>query len=388
MTVSSLRTELFDDAAAVAAHHAGWDALAVASARPYCAPAWLLAWWRHAALPRSTLAVAIVRDGDEVIGVGPFSRQPGPLGPTYRTLGWGGSSPVAPLARAGREPEVAAELARALGESGRAAARLRLESTPAGAAWPALLADGWPGDRRPEIVPRASAVAPAVSLGHRDLDAWLGTRSQNFRQQMRRSRRAVEAAGGRFRLVTREHLDRDVDALVRLHHARWKRRGGSAALDARFEGVLRDAGSALVDDGRYRLWSLDVEGRSISTHLFLSAGGTQSYWLGGFDEAWAAQRPALLVLVAAVQHGIDLGEDRLDLGPGAADYKYRFADTEERFDAVDVVPAGIRAALIRRDVQARRIARPLKQRLEDAVVSRLAVVRDRARSAPRGTGST
>jgi CelD/BcsL family acetyltransferase involved in cellulose biosynthesis len=374
-----MRVEVIDDVAAVARYVEAWDALAVESGRPYCAPGWLLAWWRHAAPPRSTLAVVIVREGHDVVGVGPFWSRLAPLGRVYRTLGWRAASPVTPLARRGRESDVAAAVTRALGAGARPAPGLRLESAPAGSRWPALLVDGWPGSHSAVIVPRGSAIAPAVTLRHPDIDAWFATRSQNFRQQMRRARRAVEAAGGRFRLSRREDIDRDVDALVALHHARWQDRGGSAVLDARMEAVLRDAGRALVDSGRYRLWSIDIDGRSISTHLFLAAGGTQCYWLGGFDETWAAQRPALLALVAAVQHGIELGEERLDLGPGAEDYKYRFADTQERFDAVDVVPTGVRAALARGDVEARRVARPLKRRAIDELLPLLAKVRDGGR---------
>ena len=98
---------------------------------------------------------------------------------------------------------------------------------------------------------------------------------------------------------------------------------------------------------RFRLWSTEVAGRTISSHLFLAAGGEVSYWLGGFDEAWAAQQPALQTILAAIGHALEQGDDRLDLGPGAQDYKYRFADGEDVLRTVTVVPRGARYGRVR-----------------------------------------
>jgi hypothetical protein len=92
--------------------------------------------------------------------------------------------------------------------------------------------------------------------------------------------------------------------------------------------------------------------------------------------------------VAAVEHGIELGEERLDLGPGAADYKYRFSDSEEHFDAVDVVPAGARTALTRAAVAARGIVRPLKRRAEQELAPALVAFGHRAKARARGTSGT
>ena len=80
MTVS---WEVLDSVEAVEPAVADWDRLAVAGGLPYCAPAFLLAWWRHAAPEGAQLRVVVVRDGDgHVAGIGPFyavARARGPV---------------------------------------------------------------------------------------------------------------------------------------------------------------------------------------------------------------------------------------------------------------------------------------------------------------------
>jgi len=83
-----------------------------------------------------------------------------------------------------------------------------------------------------------------------------------------------------------------------------------------------------------------VEGASISAHLFARAGGTCAYWLGGFDDRWAACRPSVQVLVAAIEAAIESGDEWFELGPGAQQYKYRFADSEESVEWLTLRPAG------------------------------------------------
>src|SRR3954447_21333566 len=51
---------LIEDVGGLEAVRAEWDALAVAAARPYCAPAWMLAWWRTCPLARARPRPALV----------------------------------------------------------------------------------------------------------------------------------------------------------------------------------------------------------------------------------------------------------------------------------------------------------------------------------------
>jgi CelD/BcsL family acetyltransferase involved in cellulose biosynthesis len=183
--------------------------------------------------------------------------------------------------------------------------------------------------------------APTVALAADDLDEWLKQRSSNFRQQMRRMRRKLEKAGATFRVSeTPEELRRDLREFERLHHARWDFRGGSMSLVPGADKMLEDAGLALLDSGRFRLASIELDGRVINSQLFVVAGNESSYWNGGFDDEYGQFKPSYVGIVDAISRALDAGEDRLDLGPGEQDYKYRFSDGEDRLRWMALVPHG------------------------------------------------
>jgi CelD/BcsL family acetyltransferase involved in cellulose biosynthesis len=332
-----LTAELFDDVTRLEHYRAGWDGLAVEAGRPYCAPGWMLSWWHEVAASDGLLRVTVVRDGADVVGVVPLWARV--EDGRHGLLAERTSSPVEPLARPGLERAVADACAELLAAARPKLRELVLQGLPARSPWPGLLLDSAPDNGGAAIAPTRAERVPKVTLSHDSIDAWLATRSRNFRQQVRHSRRRLADAGARFRISTLADLDRDVGSLARLHHARWAQRGGSRALDTRVVALLRRAGRELIPLGRFRLWSIDVDGRSISCHLFVAAGAGQAYWLGGFDDAWGARHPSIQVLVAAVAHGIEQGEDWVELGPGRQPYKYRLADSEDGLAWVTLSPA-------------------------------------------------
>jgi CelD/BcsL family acetyltransferase involved in cellulose biosynthesis len=326
-----VQADLLDDATALEPHLAAWDALAVARGRPYCAPAWMLSWLREVAPSGALLRACVVHDGNELLGIAPLWTKDGDGGGRYGLLAERTSFPLEPLSAETRESEVAGAIAHVLAEASPRPREVVLQGAPGGSAWPRLLASHWPGYQPPAITRTRVEALPTVGLRHPTIEEWLGERSRGLRQQIRRGRRRLEHAGAEFRVSSEAELDRDIDSLARLHHARWARRGGSRALDERVEAMLRLAGREL-HPMRYRLLSIDVDGLSISAHLFVRAGGTLAYWLGGFDDRWAACWPSMQVLVAAVADGIEHGDERFELGPGGQDYKYRLADSEETLE--------------------------------------------------------
>jgi CelD/BcsL family acetyltransferase involved in cellulose biosynthesis len=329
-----LRAEIIDDERALQPVVEEWDALAVACAKPFSAPAWMLAWWRHVAPPGSSLRVAQVRDGSKLVAVAPFYRERS--GP-YRLLGRATSYRPDPVGRPEHVAASAAGIARSVRELDGPAA-LFLEGMSPGSPWPRALADAWQGGawlHRDRTTP-----APVIDLQGRTFEQWMASRPRRFRDEARRRRRRIEERGATFRLAE-EDADRSeaLDAFARLHHARWQRRGGSKALDRGVESLLRDAASEL-GPGRFRLWTMEVDGGVVSAHVFLAAGGEVTYWLGGFDEAWARFAPANLVIIEALRHSFETGDRRLDLGGGDQDYKRRLADGEDRLEWWTIVPRG------------------------------------------------
>jgi CelD/BcsL family acetyltransferase involved in cellulose biosynthesis len=331
--------EIVDDARRLEPLREPWDALAVVAGRPYCAPGWALAWWRHASPEAAALRAVAVRDGDELIGLAPLWTEPGLGGSRYRVLAGRLSAPVGPLAAPGREREVAAAVARALATVSPRPWAIALEGQRGGPDWAGELTAAWPG-RGPWRHATPAVVSPTVDLAPADYEAWLATKTSNFRQQARRFRRRLDKEGAEFRIAAPDEVEPAVNAFVSLHGARWSERGGSNALVDGIAPMLLDAARELAPLGRFRAATIEIEGAVVSVQLFVAAGGEVGYWNGGFDERWERHKPAQQTLLFAIADAIDRGDRRIDLGPGAQDYKRRLADGEDAVDTVTLVPRG------------------------------------------------
>jgi CelD/BcsL family acetyltransferase involved in cellulose biosynthesis len=346
-----------------------WDRLAEQAARPFSAPAWLLAWWRNAAGEDALLRVVTVREAGDLVGLAAFVVQPGRAGlAEYRTLGAGVAHRLTILGAPGREREVADQVAHALAEARPRPTSVRVEAMDADSPWAALLRDGWPGRLRPWLREDGRLSAPVVTLGGQAHEEWLAGKSKNFRDQLRRGRRNLERRGATVRMAgTPEEAERDLAELVRLHHGRWDARGGSSALDRGVEGMLAEAARALVPGGRMRIWSIELDGRTIASQLCLAAGGEVVYWNGGFDPGASDLKPGFLALAAAIEDAFARGERRFDLGGGAQSYKLRLADDDHPIAWRTLFPRNARYPLTRLQVSprhARERVREAAQRLD------------------------
>ena len=355
---------------------AAWDDLAVRTERPFCSPAWMLTWWRYAAPAGGRLRVIVAREGPRLVGVAPLFVVRGRGRPSrYRVLGAGTGMRAEPLAHPGEEARAGAAFARALGAASPRPGLILFEGVPTSSPWPRLLAAALPGHRGPWTHVDVTRPAPTLRLTGRTFDEWLAGQSRNFRGQMRRARRQLDEAGAVIRVADSEGvgMERDIRAFARLHHARWDWRGGSAVLDARIERMLVEAASRL-GPLRFRLWLIEVEGLAISAHLFVCAGGEVAYWLGGFDEAWARQRPAMVALLRSVEHAFASGDHRVDFGGGDQPYKYRFADGEDLLAWVTLVPRDRRYLAARAGLLPRQAYRMLSDRLSEDAQERIRTI--------------
>lgn len=348
---------------------AGWDRLAERVARPFSAPAWLLAWWRNAAGAGDLLRVIAVRDGGELVGLAPFVVRPGRAGlAEYHMLGAGVAHRLAILADPGREHEVAEVVAGALAGTRPRPTSVRIEAVDADSQWGALLRAAWPGRLRPWLREDGRLSAPVVTLADLSWEEWLKGKSKNFRDQLKRGRRNLEKRGATVRMArTADEAERDLAELVRLHLGRWDERGGSSAVGHGVQAMLADAARALVPSGRMRIWSIELDGRAIASQLCLAAGGEVVYWNGGFDPAASDLKPGFLSLAAAVEDAFARGERRFDLGGGAQAYKLRLADSDHPIAWRTLFPRTARYPLTRLQVaprHARERARDAARRLD------------------------
>lgn len=311
-----------------------WDLLAIEASRPFAAPGWTLAWWRHARPSGAELRLVAVRDGEQLVGLAPLMAS----GRNFETIAGHFSPPTGVIAAPGREQEVAAAVSTALAEHRSGPGVLQLEDVAGpGSPAEALLA-AWPG-KRPWTHATPAAPLPVIRLDGRDFDTWFATKSSKFRQESRRMRRRLEEAGGSFALVDRAGADAAIEAFVELHGARWAERGGSDALVPAIRELLTEALAELGEE-RLRIYTVEVEGRIVAVNLLVAAGEEVCGWNSGFDEEWKRYSPSLLLTLHALQEAAERGEKRVNLGPGAGAYKDRLADEEGELGILTLVPHG------------------------------------------------
>ena len=358
---------LIDTPEALAPHLRAWDALAVAAGRPYCAPAWMLSWWRHAAPRKAALRVIVVTDGEDLVAVAPFYAERTAVGTVYRMLGSEIAARAEPLALPGREEEAAVAFAQTLAGATPRPAALSFHQIHPDSPWPELLRLRWPG-RAPRVIRDETIPAPTIRLADRDFDDYMASLATKLRGKLRRDRRHLEGQGASYRLLDDpEDLRRGLAEFARLHYGRWDPRGGSGALNPDVERMLADVAGELLGEGRFRLCTIDLGEKTISAQLFVTAGGEVSYWLGGFDPEWANRGPGNQALLPAIEDAIERGEQRLDLGPGAQEYKRRLADGEDLLESLTLVTRSSRYPLVR----GRRMALAAREALSERLPDRL-----------------
>lgn len=335
----TLSADIIEQEAALGPVRAEWDALAIECGRPFCAPAWMLSWWHHARPEGGGLHLIAVNDGNRLVGLAPlWTLQPASMPVSaYEVLTDRLSPPVGPLAAPGREREVAALMTRALTRTRPRQSFLRLWDKFGPDDFSRQVVEAWP--RRPPWVHAAVRMpTPVVSLEEHDYEAWLEGRSSKFRQEARRRHRRLEELGARIRRAGPDDYWPAIEALLDLHAARWRDRGGSNALVAGLPSMLEEAAAELVPSGRMRIFTIEVEGRVIAANMLLAAGGEVAGWLSGFDEEWGRYSFSMLLALHAIADAAESGESRLNLGPGDMDYKRRLADAQEEITGLTVVP--------------------------------------------------
>jgi CelD/BcsL family acetyltransferase involved in cellulose biosynthesis len=338
---TEIQAFVIDDQAKLNPYLAAWDALAIECERPFCAPAWMLAWWREGRSGDTRLRVAVALEGDRVIGIAPFFAQVTYGLAELRLLAAGFSHRIGLLAEPGSEEKVANALAPVLAATTPKPASVVFEGIDAMDRWPELLAAAWPG-RRARLRTDATMEAPTVDLGD-SYETWMEGRARKFRKEARRNARRLEEAGVQSRIGADSEA---IAALLRLHEARWEDRGGSD-VGAQAERVVAAAARELGDSERLEVVLLEADTGPVSAELVLRAGKVAAFWAGGFDPAWARHAPGTQTMLVALRSAAESGVQAADLGGGDHPYKRRMADSSQPIVWRTLFPRGWRYPLIR-----------------------------------------
>lgn len=276
-----------------------WSALweRCPSATPFQTPEWLLPWWES--FGAGQLAAFALRADGKLAGVAPFWID----GAVLRLLGAGISDYLDVLI----EPECRRAAANALWRRILELPWQRCEFTdlPSGS----LILETLPPHLEAAVGP--CAVCPVLKLppAHRP----------NVQRNLRRYGRSL----GPLENVSPQTLDEYVDALFRLHSARWSDRGEPGVLaDPVLQAFHRRAAAGLLATGRLLLCGLRREGSLAAVIYGFQGHGRIWTYLSGFDPAAARLSPGTVALGLALERAARAGCREADFLRGGEPYKY------------------------------------------------------------------
>jgi CelD/BcsL family acetyltransferase involved in cellulose biosynthesis len=324
-----------------------WTRLGEASGNLFSTWEWASVWWRHLGDGRPLHLVTARDDSGAAVAILPFYlARPRPLR-VLRFVGHGPADRLVPVCA----PE----------DRGLAAAALRGALDERIGGWHVAVADrlpgeeGWP-DLLGERVLRTEPSPVLVTEG-RDWDAFLASRSKNFREQVRRRERKLGKAHELSYRLTRdpEELERDYATLVRLHHARWG--GGSSSFAGEREALHLDFARAALERGWLRLWTLELDGRAAAAWLGFRFGGAEWYYQAGRDPELEREAVGFVLMAHTVREALNDGVSEYRLLLGGEAYKDRFATADPGLETV-VFARGARGRAARAAARAALAAPP------------------------------
>ena len=309
-----------------------WNELVAASDsdNPFLQWEWCSTWWRHYGAGHE-LAIVLVRDGEQLIGLAPLYlergggvREPGVM----RFVGSGEvcSEYLGFVFRRGYEPRAGQELIHfLLHETSIPWRQLRLTHVPALGATATVLEASLAGAERPFRVDR-TATSWNIELA-KSWDEFLEGIGSKRRGKVRRALRELEQNQFEFREVSCEsELDAAWDDLKRLHQARWEQQGRPGCFASRrFTEFHRELLRPLWRRGSLHLTSLHRNGKAVAASYCLRHRGRVYFYQGGIDPDAMAFRPGHCLRVCELRRAIERGDLVFDFLSGDEDYKVQWA---------------------------------------------------------------
>ena len=287
---------------------------------PFVLPPWLNAWWSVFGRGRRPL-IAVVRQGDTVIGIAPLMLR----GDTVRFLG---DPDVCDyfdcIVACGKEPFFFKALLAHLSEQGFKA--LELGPMRPDAAVP-MLFFGHKLSRGVECSMEGDDVFLELDLPG-SWDDFLGALDGKQRHEIRRKLRRLDEAGHiRFRRADDvAALPGAMDTFLRLFSMN---RGDKAAfMTGSMAAFFRTLARALAEEGLLRLFFLDVDGQPVASVFCFDHEGTRYLYNNGYDQAYRDLAVGLMSKVLSLKAAIEDGLRTYNFLRGGELYKYRLGGRE------------------------------------------------------------
>ena len=288
---------------------------------------WQFEWWRTLGGGRS-LRIFVAREGDEVVGLLPLYEETRAGSRRLAFIGspGGGSDYLDALCR---DDTIRSEL---LGQAISFGADL-LDLEDVHSASPLVAMAIGPG-RVAEVVPRYPCPFISIQGPFADFEATVPRRDT-----LKRRRKWFAGQPG-FRIdceTTPESVAPFLDRFFRLHAARWRVDGGSQAFaDPRLVALHRSVTTRLAEEGRARMWTLQVAGEAIAVAYSFEDRGRSLYYQSGYLPAWGSRSAGLVLFARYVEDAFERGCTEVDLLRGNEPYKSEWTKESRSTVAVRV----------------------------------------------------
>lgn len=308
-----LRTSVFKGAASLQELKPAWQELVddAPAATPFQTWEWQATWFKHFGGAKKAHIVAFY-DGDDLEGVMPMMESRGPW-KTLRAMGSGPSDVLQPIARKGRESEVAQELAAYLknlkGVDVIDLHQLRTGNELAG--------------YFPTAFPQATCLLLDLPPSY---EAYLATLSKSLRYDCKRMEKpAFAAAGSKIVDVGPSDVQQGMDWLFETHKMRWRKRGlPGAFIGSKSHAFHREWAALASPKGWLWLSTMSQEGKPIGALYGMAMHGTCYFYQAGFDPAFSALSPGTLLVAHTIKRAIQEGCTLFDFMRGDEPYKRRW----------------------------------------------------------------
>jgi CelD/BcsL family acetyltransferase involved in cellulose biosynthesis len=301
-----------------------WTALfdAAPAPSPFLSWEWLHTWWRHFGGRRRAWIVE-ARDPDgRLAGALALCGRPGIVGARrWRLVGNGvtGADHLDVLARASDAAAVRDAIARGLAAELPAWDVLDLEDLPCGTPTAGALRRAL-APRGIRIAAQRGYVCPGFAV-RGTFEAHLA-RIRRRETYGRRVRWLARQPGFRIDVATSpEDAPAAMDDLLRLHRLRWAAEGGSDGIPLPVEAFHREVAPLLAARGWLRIYRLLVEGKAIAAVYGIEVGRRFFYYQSGYDPAWSARSPGVVLVGKTVEDAYARGLEDYDFLRGTEAYK-------------------------------------------------------------------
>jgi CelD/BcsL family acetyltransferase involved in cellulose biosynthesis len=310
-----------------------WDRLAIESGNVFATWEWASIWWRRYG-DGKRLRVGACRDGTgrifALLPLYEWRRRPARV---FRFLGHGTGDQLGPICSPRNRAVTARALRHALHDL--RCDILLAEHLVAREGWAALIGGG-------KVLRQEGYPLIRCTGGW---DAYLSTRSANFRMNIRRWERKLGREHDlRYRFGgSAAALEADLDTLFSLHRKRWAEQTEFAAA----EEFHRELAAHFGSRGWLRLWFLELDGEPVAAWYGFRFAGTESYFQSGRDPARAEGSVGSALLAHTIREALSDGIAEYRFLRGGEPYKYRFASEDPGLETLGFAAGpGSTAALL------------------------------------------